>query len=384
MFYLKRRIIHCRLVYQIGSIKMDATMRHRLRARPREPQREAEVCIVIPVFNYGRYLEACLRSVLSQEDVELNVLVIDDSSTDDSLSVAYRLSEEDARVSVLAHPKNLGHIATVNEGIAAAKGEYVVKLDADDMLTEGSLKRSVALLQAFPSVGFVYGLPWTIGEGVAPPVRSHVRNWTIWPGREWLEKRIKRGTNCIRQPEAVIRLSALRQVGPYCANLPHTSDFEMWMRLATRYDVGRVNGAYQGYYREHSASMSHTVNGGLLTDVTERIRAIDSLLSEYSEFVPDVKRMRDIAHRTLAREALSHAISACAQGPVNQEEVDDYVTLALNTWHNADKLGAFRYIRRLGNLENINPSSHPSLRAHEVLRDVKYRLIWRRWRWSGT
>jgi hypothetical protein len=339
---------------------------------------------VVPVFNYGRYLEACLRSVLSQDGIDLNVLVLDDSSADDSLSIARKISDEDSRVHVIAHEQNLGHIPTVNEGIAAANSEYVVKLDADDMLTEGSLKRSVALLEAFPTIGFVYGLPWIIKDGATPFIQSPVRSWTVWPGQEWLKKRVKTGTNCIRQPEAVIRLSALREVGPYDKKLPHTSDFEMWMRLAAHYDVGRVNGAYQGFYREHPASMSRTIHHGLLTDVSERARAVDTLLSECSTLLPEVNRMSDIAHRALAREALSHAISTYTTGAVDQGSIDDYLALALKIWPDAERLRDWRLACHLNSADTLTFWRRLSLAGRETLRDLRWRLRWRRWRWSGT
>jgi len=366
---------------------MAVAIRRRVTTRPYDMQRKAEVCIVVPVFNYGKYLESCLRSALGQEGVDLTVLVLDDSSTDDSLSIALRISDEDPRVQVIAHSNNMGHIPTVNEGIAAANSEYVVKLDADDMLTEGSLKRSVALFQAFPSVGFVYGRPSIfIGEGPAPQPRSYARirrSWTVWNGQEWLRRRFKRGANCIHQPEAAIRLSALREVGPYREELPHTSDFEMWMRLATRYDVGRINGSYQGWYRKHSASMSRTVNGGLLTDASERARAFDSLISECSEFLPDASLMSDMAYRAIARQTLSHAISLCTRGVSNQGSLDEYAALALKIYNGADSLREWRLMSRLNRMNEIS-ERNLSLMAREELRNFRHRLQWWRWWWSGV
>ena len=368
---------------------MAETVRRRFRTRPRGLQRKAEVCVVIPVFNYGRYLEPCLRSVLGQEDIDLSILVLDDASTDNSLSIARRISEEDSRVRVIAHHNNLGHIPTVNEGIVAANSEYLVKLDADDMLTEGSLKRSVALLQAFPSVGFVYGAPSEFfAENPPPPPQIEVRiqrSWTIWPGQEWLRLRFKRGANCIKQPEVVIRLSALRKVGLYREDLPHTSDLEMWMRLATHYDVGRINGARQGLYRVHSASMSRTVHGGPITDFLQRVRAFDSLVSEYSSLLPDANNMSDAAHHAIARDALRLAIMLYARRVTDQGSLDDYAALALNTWNSADRLPEWHVISRLREAEKASQHGfNPSLMAHATLERVRRRLSWWRWRCTGV
>jgi glycosyltransferase involved in cell wall biosynthesis len=368
---------------------MDATIQHRFKTRPYALQRKAEVCIVVPVFNYGRYLESCLRSVLSQDDVDLTVLVMDDASTDDSLSIARKISDEDSRVRVISHSNNIGQVPTINEGIAAANSEYFVKLDPDDMLTEGSLRRSVAFLQAFPSVGFVYGLASIlIEQGPPPPPRIYARlrrSWTVWPGREWLRRRFETGRNCILQPEAAIRLSALREVGPYREELPRTFDMEMWMRLATRYDVGRINGEYQGFYREHSMSMSRTIHRSPLIDASQRVRAFDLLLAESSSLLPNASGMSDAAHRAVARDVLRQAISLYTRRVNDRDSLDDYETLALNIWNSADRLPEWRVVNRLRKTEKTSqPELNPSLMAREALRVTRRRLQFWRWRWTGV
>lgn len=368
---------------------MGATIRHRFKTRPYGLQQRADICVVVPVFNYGKYLESCLRSVLSQEGVDLTVLVLDDASTDDSLSIAQKISDEDSRVRVIAHSNNHGQISTINEGIATANSEFLVKLDPDDMLTGGSLRRSVAFFQAFPSVGFVYGLAAIINEqGPPPPPRIYVRarrSWTIWPGQDWLRRRFETGVNCILQPEAAIRLSALREVGPYREDLPRTFDMEMWMRIATRYDVGRINGEYQGFYRAHSASMSHTIHRSPLIDASQRVLAFDSLLSECSALSLDVSGLSDVAHRAVARDALRHAISLYTRRVTDQGSLDDYAALALNIWDNSDGLPEWRVVNRLLKSEKISQQDlNPSLMAREKLRLAKRQLRFWRWRWTGV
>jgi hypothetical protein len=186
------------------------------------------------------------------------------------------------------------------------------------------------------------------------------------------------------QPEVVIRLSALRNAGPYREELPHTSDFEMWLRLAARCDVGRINGAYQGFKREHPASMSRTVNAGLLRDITERARAVDSFLADSSALLPDARQTSDRAHRALAREALEHAISAHARGTAGTEPVDGYVALARSVWPEASRLPDWRLVSRLRAREQPARARSAQLRGREAIRDIKNRLLWKRWKWTGT
>src|SRR5690349_8027236 len=111
----------------------------------------------VPCYNYGRYLRQCVESITTQRDVDVLVLILADASTDDTPSVAKQLAAEDSRVEYLRHEKNIGHIATYNEGIERATNDYTLLLSADDMLTPGSLARAARLMDAHPNVGFVYG-----------------------------------------------------------------------------------------------------------------------------------------------------------------------------------------------------------------------------------
>src|SRR3954453_18503705 len=116
-----------------------------------------KVDIVIPCYNYGRFLEPCVRSVLAQSVRDLRVLIIDDGSSDDSLSVAKSLAERDPRVSVISHPRNWGHIATYNEGIEWASAYYFLLLSADDLLVPGALERAARIMDANSDVVLVHG-----------------------------------------------------------------------------------------------------------------------------------------------------------------------------------------------------------------------------------
>jgi len=114
------------------------------------------VSVVIPCFNYARFLPEAVESALSQAGVVVDVIIVDDASTDDSLAVAHRLAASDARVRVLAHPANAGPVRTFNDGLTLVSGEFLVRLDADDMLKPLMLERTVALLEANRSVSIAY------------------------------------------------------------------------------------------------------------------------------------------------------------------------------------------------------------------------------------
>ena len=199
------------------------------RLSPMPLARRPSVTVVMPCYNYGHYLPHALATVLEQPGVDVDVIAIDDASPDGSAAVVRRLADADDRVHAILHARNRGHIATYNEGLERATGDYVVLLSADDALPPGSLVRATALMEAEPSVGFVYGHPVVFADDL-PTAPTSIRGWTVWSGAEWIERRCHSGENCIMNPEVVMRTSVQRAIGGYDARLPHSGDLEMWMR----------------------------------------------------------------------------------------------------------------------------------------------------------
>jgi len=145
------------------------------------------VTVLIPCYNYAHYLQQCVRSVLDQANVEVDILVIDDASTDSSADVASAMARQDSRVRLVSLPTNIGMVPAVNCGLDHVIGDYFVKLDADDMLTPGSLQRSLLLFERHPNLGFVYGRPRHFTGDVPPMARVGKPRWTVWSGARWLE-----------------------------------------------------------------------------------------------------------------------------------------------------------------------------------------------------
>lgn len=288
------------------------------------PSRRASVSVIVPCYNYAAYLSAAVTSALDQRDADIEVIIVDDASTDDSLAVARSLAARDPRVRVVEHAENQGPVATFNDGLAAAKGDYLIRLDADDLLTPGSVARSTALAEAFPSVSLVYGHPVHFSGPSVPRHRDRARSWTIWSGTSWLELRCRLGVNCITSPEVLMRASVVREVGGQ-RDLAHTHDMEMWFRLALYGDVGWITGADQAWHREHDASLSAR-EVDVLTDLSERAKAFDALFSGRKH--PAAVHLHQLALNALANEAVARASQAFSRGRGDSVEVADYLKYA--------------------------------------------------------
>src|SRR4051812_34079681 len=118
----------------------------------------SRVDVVIPCYNYARFLRECVQSVLDQDGVDVRVLIIDDCSSDETQALGAQLASSDSRVEFRRHATNQGHIQTYNEGLLEwASGDYVLLLSADDMLVQGALHRAASLMDANPDVSFTYG-----------------------------------------------------------------------------------------------------------------------------------------------------------------------------------------------------------------------------------
>jgi glycosyltransferase involved in cell wall biosynthesis len=102
----------------------------------------SRVDVVVPCYNYGRFLRECVHSALSQEGVAVRVLIVDDCSPDDSEAVGRQLAAEDPRVEYRRNPVNRGHITTYNSAFDWLRAEYTSFLSADDLLTPGALRRA--------------------------------------------------------------------------------------------------------------------------------------------------------------------------------------------------------------------------------------------------
>ncbi|WP_461476579.1 glycosyltransferase family 2 protein [Microbacterium sp. HJ5] len=272
------------------------------------------VTVVIPHFNYGEFLPFALASALGQGECAVDVIIVDDASTDGSAAVARELAEKDDRVALIEHAVNRGHIASYNEGLAAATGKYVVLLSADDALAPGSLARSVALMEAEPSVGLVYGDVRTFEDHLPPGQASPSswagakESWTVWRGGEWLSLTARRGRNVIMNPEVVMRRDVLASIGGYDARFPHSADLYLWLRAAARADVGRVNGTVQAFYRVHRGNMHSVQFGGLLDDYSAVRDTFDTFFREDHGLIREPAILQQRARRAIGREAIRRTV----------------------------------------------------------------------------
>jgi glycosyltransferase involved in cell wall biosynthesis len=351
------------------------------------PKRTPRVSVVVPCYNYGRYIPACIESILTQPGVEVDILIIDDASTDRSVAAIRDAAEKHSRVKAIYHKQNKGHIATYNDGLFRVDGDYVVLLSADDLLAPGSLLRATALMEANPRVGLAYGLAADFVD--TPPAQNHdgATSWTIWRGHDWLEDRCRTGRNALRCPEAIMRTPVLHSVGGYEPDLPHAGDFHVWMKAASISDVGYIGGATQAYYRVHSDNMHNVMfnrseSKGMIIDLQQRYACFADVLQD-SPRIAKADELFDKARRSLACEALTLAIRGYEWGLSDEWPIAELTSFAEQLYppHKVRSLWrALALRRRVG---SAHSGRHPLFLPNNLRYKVRCSLEEWRWRQAG-
>ncbi|HVW57560.1 MAG TPA: glycosyltransferase family 2 protein [Rhizobiaceae bacterium] len=293
--------------------------------------------VVVPCYNYGRFLRDAVESVLAQE-VNLRILIIDDASQDDSAAVGRALAEEDHRVTFQRHARNRGHIATYNEGIAWANADFFMIFSADDIMLRGALARASELFLSDRRISMVHGRAIEFEEGIpieqlltgAVPVRPWMdRSAQTAPAgigipARILEERLpgiralssttefyrsNRKFNRVHTASVVSRTAVQKKVGGYRAELPHAGDYEMWLRLAAHGLVGYVP-RFQAAIRRHAGNMSRQYD--YEQDILQRALVLQMVETALGPILPEevMPEMR----ASIATEAVRAAGILLAKG----------------------------------------------------------------------
>lgn len=191
-----------------------------------------KVTIAIPVFNGGDLLKAALESALTQSYDNLEVLAVDDGSTDGSLQSLQELAGE--RLRLIIHERNQGIEAAWNSCLASATGQFLILLPQDDRLLPGAVQARVSHIQRNPGFAIYFGPRWIINAGGQ---RVMLRGAGLAEGpvesREVVSKCLLSGMNHIGDPASVtISLAHARQLSQgFSGRWPWVIDLEYWFRL---------------------------------------------------------------------------------------------------------------------------------------------------------
>jgi glycosyltransferase involved in cell wall biosynthesis len=261
------------------------------------------VSVIIPTYNRAAVVEASVESVRAQRDVDLEIIVVDDGSTDDTVARLRAVGDDRLRVVSIGHA---GVGAARNAGVAMARGRYVAFHDSDDVALPERLVRSRAALEARSEAGLVI----MNGRFLAPEGHAGVEEPWIKPevtrtlvGRTIGVAEVFRW-NLGQLQGMLFRHEILTAVGPFDTTFRILDDLDLVLRVAARVPV---------IFLDEPAFLYRRHPGGLARDRTtireEAIRLADKLVAEHPEVLPMLGRnafARRQAHRyaRLARARL--------------------------------------------------------------------------------
>ncbi len=177
--------------------------------------------VVTPSYNQARFLRQTIESVLSQQGVELEYIIIDGGSTDGSVEI---IREYAPRLAYWVSEKDKGQTEAINKGFARASGDVLAWLNSDDILLPGAAAEALDYLQAHPEVGMVYGDCTYIDE--------NGRTIGRFPAAQTDYRKLRRGYVHIPQQASFFRATLWRKVGPLDDSFYFAMDYDLWVRLA--------------------------------------------------------------------------------------------------------------------------------------------------------
>jgi glycosyltransferase involved in cell wall biosynthesis len=250
-------------------------------------------------------LPDCVNSILAQTYRDLEVLIMDDCSPDNTSEVAR--SFRDRRVSHIRNEVNLGHLANYNRGIELARGTYVWLISADDQLRRSYvLHRYIQLLDARPEVGFVFcpAMRFQDGSDISVYGACGDRD-TVWRGHDFLRSHLL-GGNIVPSPSGLARRECYERVGRFPLDLPFAGDWYMWAVFALAWDVGYFREPMVGY-RDHELNMTKTFKKQARLLVADELEVLWRLF----DLVKSIGRpnLADATQRAIADQYAYRAVS---------------------------------------------------------------------------
>jgi hypothetical protein len=202
------------------------------------------VSIVMAAHNAARHLAETMDGIFAQTSDSWELIAIDDGSTDDTGDILDRYAKEDTRIRVIRQG-NRGLAASLNSGVAEARGLYIARLDADDVPMPHRLATQVAWLDRHPEVVMVGSSAIYLAEGIRTNTLKSV------PTDPRTIRRLLVHGNCMIHPTVVMRKSALMAAGGYRTCFRAAQDYDLWLRMVEQGPIANIAEPLI-YYRIHS------------------------------------------------------------------------------------------------------------------------------------
>lgn len=195
------------------------------------------VSVIIPTYNYGKYVQRAIDSVLSQSFRDFEIIVVDDGSTDNTEEIIEKHFKNKVRY---YYQKNSGAPSARNHGLSFSKGEYVVFLDADDRLMKNALESRYRFLQSHPGHGWVYGAALYQNDNGQDISRFFSSKFASSNKREGHILPYLLLGELIPLCSVMLKQKLVQALGGFDTNLSYFQDYELWLRAAAQSEIGFI------------------------------------------------------------------------------------------------------------------------------------------------
>lgn len=298
------------------------------------------------VYNSSLYLKQAIDSVLNQTYSDFEFIIINDGSADESLNIIKSYS--DNRIKLLENDVNKGLIYSLNKGITEARGEYIARMDADDVCVNTRLEKQVEYMDSHTDIGVLSSDYYSFNSISKRYMRSiqgdsRIRTFLLFSA-----------TVC--HPTLMIRKSVLETNGlSYSVSAKHVEDFDLWTRLALHTKFETINEALLNY-RDHASQVSHIYSDvqKVNSDIV-RQNYLDALNFSYTPAELDIHNLISSNKKITSKKDLK-AIENWLTKLIEQNQrlrkfqVDDFNSVMAKVWIDCcgnTNLGLYSYFKYL-------------------------------------
>ncbi|MGH7156947.1 MAG: glycosyltransferase [Candidatus Saccharimonadales bacterium] len=213
------------------------------------------VSVLMPVYNAEKYIAQAIESILGQSFDDFEFIIVNDGSTDKSLGLISKYAKRDPRIRIVSQ-ENSGVGASLIEAVALANGEYIARMDADDVSLPNRLARECQYLDSHPKCAVV--------ASVVQPIGANGEFLEFWPpDKETVSYKDIRDRlpieNCLAHPSVMVRSQVLKKFNYIESQVP-SEDYDLWLRLiAADYQIHKIDEPLF-LYRMHSNSITQSYN----------------------------------------------------------------------------------------------------------------------------
>jgi glycosyltransferase involved in cell wall biosynthesis len=249
------------------------------------------VTIITPTLNYGRFIEDTIKSVVRQNYPDLEYIIVDGGSSDETTSVVDKYK---SHIATFVCEPDKGQSSAINRAILISTGEIITWLNSDDMLTDGAVRKAVQVLESHPDVDIVYSDFWDLNEQ---------RGRLLYRKSKQIDLPELLKRNIIPQPTAFIRRRLLDRIGLVDESLHLTMDWDLWLRAARATTLLYLPNTCLAVLRDHPEAKTRALYG---RRVREQLSILDRLYADPT-LPSEARRSRRPSYSHVYWEAAEHA-----------------------------------------------------------------------------